>query len=170
MITWFVSWIEKLGPNLSLTLLTMQKKKPWYRKLKNRWIQRQRETKIISCDLEPTRGCPFVGQSRRGYTLTAINNRKNQILVLNNNENEEKEFDDRDERMNTNLQLCIRPMASGCHSLEAARCSLLSTPTLWNPRLYSIYLFIKEKDTCFKTIFQNHLRMVVSKMVFAKPS
>ena len=145
-------------------------KKPWYRKLKNRWIQRQRETKVISCHLEPTRRCPFVGQSRRGYTLIGINNRKNQILVLNNNENEEKEFDGRDERMNTNLPLCILPMASGCHSLETAGCSLLSTPTLWNPKFYSIYLFIKEKDTFFKTFFQNRLRMVVSKAVFAKLS
>ena len=42
------------------------------------------------------------------------------MLLLNNNGNEEKEFDDIDERMNTNPRLCIRPMAGGCHSLEAA--------------------------------------------------
>ena len=89
-------------------------------------------------DLRPARGCPFVGQSRRGYTLIGINNRKNQMLVLNNNENEENGFDDRDERMNTNLRLCIRPMVGGCHSLEVAlllirlrlRNSLLPTPPL----------------------------------------
>ena len=40
------------------------------------------------------------------------------MLILNNNGNEEKEFGDRDERMNTNPRLHIRPMAGGYHSLE----------------------------------------------------
>jgi len=53
-------------------------------------------------DLKPARGSLFVGKSRRGYTLTGIINRKNQMLVLNNNGNEEKEFNDRDETINTN--------------------------------------------------------------------
>ena len=78
------------------------------------------ENYILRRDLEPIRGCPFVGQSKRGYTLTGINNRKNQMLLLNNNGNEEKEFNEKDERMNTNLQLCIRLMVDGCHSLVDA--------------------------------------------------
>ena len=41
------------------------------------------------------------------------------MLVLNNNGNEEKQFDDKDERMNTNPRLRIRPMVGGYHSLEA---------------------------------------------------
>jgi len=58
---------------------------------------------ILQRDLEPTKGCSFVGQSRRGYSLTGINNKKNQMLLLNNIGDKEKKFDDRDERMNTNL-------------------------------------------------------------------
>ena len=74
---------------------------------------------ILRRDLEPAKRCLFVGQSRRWYALTRIINRKNQMLVLNNNGNEEKQFDDKDERMNTNPRLRIRPMVGGYHSLEA---------------------------------------------------
>ena len=78
------------------------------------------------------------------------------MLVLNNNGNEEKEFDDIDERMNTNPRLCIRPMAGGCHSLEAVVLLIrVATRTLSSVHFEtlilftcSIYLFIKETDTC----------------------